>query len=163
TTAAPSVPNRQASGTVRLGSSTASEAWAADSMPRKAHRVRGIALPMASEIGRLFGFQAAASTSGLNQNQPMMLKPATGMITPQTVIAPILPVMPGPPKLATVVSQSKPTVPMNSGMAPLPSQGTNDVMYPTAEMATATLAMASERKYRYEHRKNPDLACASSV
>src|SRR3990167_8389957 len=130
-------------------------------MPRKAHSVRGIALLMASEMGSSLGFHAAASTSGLNQNQPMMHKPATGMMTPHTVIAPILPVMPGPPKLATVVNQSKPTVPMNNGMAPLPSHGRNDVMYPTAEMATATLAMASERKYRYEQRKNPDLACAS--
>jgi hypothetical protein len=34
-----------------------------------------------------------------------------------------------------------------------PSHGRNDVMYPTAEMATATLAMASERKYRYEEEK----------
>ena len=87
-----------------------------------------MALLMASEIGRLLGFQAAISTSGLNQNQPMMLNPATGTITPHTVSAPILPVMRGPPKLATVVNQSRPTVPTNRGMAPLPSQGTNEVM-----------------------------------
>ncbi len=87
-------------------------------MPRNAHRVKGMALLTASEIGRLLGFQAAASTSGLNQNQPMMHRPATGMITPQTVTAPILPVMLGPPKLARVVNQSRPTVPMNNGMAP---------------------------------------------
>jgi hypothetical protein len=42
----------------------------------------------------------------LNQNQPMIERPATGMMTPQTVIAPILPVMLGPPKFATVVSQT---------------------------------------------------------
>ncbi|MNN87196.1 hypothetical protein D3C81_2047140 [compost metagenome] len=64
----------------------------------------------------------------MNQNQPMMLSPATGMMTPQTVIAPILPVMFGPPKLATMVSQISPTVPMNSGTAPVPNQGTNAVM-----------------------------------
>ncbi|MNG23501.1 hypothetical protein D3C84_1081140 [compost metagenome] len=57
-----------------------------------------------------------------------MLKPATGMMTPHTVIAPILPVMFGPPKLATMVSQINPAVPMNSAMAPLPSQGMNAVM-----------------------------------
>ncbi|MCY1182864.1 hypothetical protein D9M73_234430 [compost metagenome] len=83
---------------------------------------------MDSEIGRSLGFQAATSTSGLNQNQPMMQRPATGMITPQTVKAPILPVMPGPPKLAKVVSQISPMVPMHNGMAPLPSQGKKAVM-----------------------------------
>ncbi|MNR55603.1 hypothetical protein D3C85_1760110 [compost metagenome] len=57
----------------------------------------------------------------------MMLRPATGMITPQTVTEPILPVMLGPPKLASVVIHNRPTVPMNSGMAPLPSQGKNEV------------------------------------
>ena len=34
------------------------------------------------------------------------------MITPQTVTEPILPVTPGPPKLATVVSQSSAITPM---------------------------------------------------
>ncbi|MNC57091.1 hypothetical protein D3C75_1067300 [compost metagenome] len=97
-------------------------------MPRNAHRVKGMVLLTASEIGKLFGFQAAVSTSGLNQNQPMIHRPATGMITPQTVIAPILPVMPGPPKLARVVTQIRPIVPMNNGMAPLPSHGRNSVM-----------------------------------
>ena len=42
----------------------------------------------------------------LNQNQPMKRARPTGMMTPQTVIEPILPVMLGPPKLATVVSHS---------------------------------------------------------
>jgi hypothetical protein len=36
----------------------------------------------------------------------MIDRPATGMITPHTVIEPILPVIDGPPKLASVVSQS---------------------------------------------------------
>ena len=52
-----------------------------------------------------FGFHAARRRSPLNQNQPITERPATGMITPQTVTAPILPVSEGPPKLATVVSQ----------------------------------------------------------
>ncbi|MNG18457.1 hypothetical protein D3C84_1025250 [compost metagenome] len=64
----------------------------------------------------------------MNQNQPMMLRPATGMITPHTVTAPILPVMPGPPKLAMMVIQISAMVPMHSGMAPEPSQGTKAVM-----------------------------------
>ncbi|MNP57653.1 hypothetical protein D3C76_1524980 [compost metagenome] len=103
-------------------------AWAADSMPRNAHRVRGMALPMASEIGSWLGFQAAMRISGLNQYQPKMLKPATGMITPHTVKAPILPVIFGPPKLASVVSQISVIVPTHSGNAPVPSQGTKAVM-----------------------------------
>ena len=52
-----------------------------------------------------FGFHASMNTPPLNQNQPMTDRPATGMITPQTVTEPILPVSDGPPKLATVVSQ----------------------------------------------------------
>ncbi|MNX69541.1 hypothetical protein D3C86_1007610 [compost metagenome] len=50
------------------------------------------------------------------------------MITPHTVNAPILPVMPGPPKLAKVVNQINPMVPTHKGMAPVPSQGTKAVM-----------------------------------
>ena len=45
-TAAPSVPNMQASGTLRLGFSTASEFCAADSMPRKAQSVSAMLEPM---------------------------------------------------------------------------------------------------------------------
>ena len=55
-----------------------------------------------------FGFQAAAKVAPLNQNQPAMEMKPTGRITPQTVTEPILPVRLGPPKLATVVSHSKP-------------------------------------------------------
>src|SRR5689334_14040709 len=103
-TAAPKVPNRQASGTSRFGFSTAEEFCAADSMPRKAQRVSAMLEPMPSARLRPFGFHAAAKVAELNQNQPMIDNPATGMITPHTVIAPIFPVMLGPPKLATVVS-----------------------------------------------------------
>ena len=52
------------------------------------------------------GFQASAKIEPLNQNQPMIESAPTGSRTPQTVTAPIFPVMLGPPKLATVVSQS---------------------------------------------------------
>ncbi|MNZ98676.1 hypothetical protein D3C78_1179710 [compost metagenome] len=44
---------------------------------------------------------------GLNQNQPKVDTPTTGRITPQTVMPPILPVMPAPPKLAMVVIHSR--------------------------------------------------------
>src|ERR1700704_1614557 len=104
-TAAPSVPNRQASGTSRFGFSTASEFCAADSMPRNAHSVSAIEEPMPSSRFMFLGFHAAEKVAGLNQIQPMIDRPATGMITPHTVTAPILPVTDGPPKLAAVVSQ----------------------------------------------------------
>src|SRR6185295_3739113 len=103
-TAAPSVPNRQARGTSRLGFSTASEFCAADSMPRKAHSVSAMLEPMPSPSDRPCGFQAAAKVSELNQNQPMIDSEPTGMMTPQTVIEPIFPVTLAPPKLAKVVS-----------------------------------------------------------
>ncbi|MNP67683.1 hypothetical protein D3C76_1635420 [compost metagenome] len=85
-------------------------------------------MPMASEIARLLGFQAASNSLASNQNQPMILRPATGMITPHTVKAPILPVMLGPPKLAMMVIQISATVPTNSGMAPPLSQGRKALM-----------------------------------
>src|SRR6516165_1623161 len=112
-TAAPSVPNMQASGTLRLGFSTASEFCAADSMPRNAHRVSDMLEPM--PLARLspFGFQAAAKVSGLNHSQPMTDKRPTGMMTPQTVTLPMRPVRLGPPKLATVVSQRRTMTPMH--------------------------------------------------
>jgi hypothetical protein len=95
------VPNRQASGTSRLGFSTASEFCAADSMPRKAQSVSEMLEPMPAPSDSPCGFQAAAKVSLLNQNQPMNDSAPTGMITPQTVIEPILPVTLGPPKFAT--------------------------------------------------------------
>ncbi len=62
--------------------------------------------PMPSPSDMPCGFHAAAKVSELNQNQPMNDSAPTGMMTPQTVIEPILPVTPGPPKFATVVSHS---------------------------------------------------------
>ena len=62
-TAAPSVPNMQASGTLRFGFSTAAEFCAADSMPRKAHSVSEMLEPMPCAMLRPCGFQAAANVS----------------------------------------------------------------------------------------------------
>src|SRR6476661_4066902 len=104
-TAAPSVPSRQASGTFLFGFSTASEFCAADSMPRNAHSVSAMLELMPLPRLSPCGFHASLKVEDLTQNQPISDRPATGMITPHTVIAPILPVMLGPPKLATVVSQ----------------------------------------------------------
>ena len=84
-TAAPSVPNMQASGTLRFGFSTAAEFCAADSMPRNAHSVSEMLDPMPSTRLRPCGFQAAANVSRLNQNQPMSESSPTGRMTPQTV------------------------------------------------------------------------------
>ena len=114
----------QASGTFFFGFSTASEFCAADSMPRKAHSVSAMLEPRPSPRLMPFGFQACMKTSPLNQNQPMTESPATGMITPQTVIAPILPVIEGPPKLASVVSQSNPITLMQVaiGVADMPGK-----------------------------------------
>ena len=89
-TAAPSVPNMQASGTSRFGFSTASEFWAADSMPRKAHSVSAMLEPMPAPRLMPWGFQAAENVAPLNQNQPMIESAPTGMITPHTVTEPIL-------------------------------------------------------------------------
>src|SRR5678815_2610650 len=111
-TAAPSVPNRQASGTFFFGFSTAAEFCAADSMPRNAHNVSATLEPMPCARLSPCGFHAAAKVSLLNQNQPRNEMNPTGMITPQTVIEPIFPVSPGPPKLATVVSHKRPITPM---------------------------------------------------
>src|SRR5687767_14201493 len=97
-TAAPSVPNRQASGTSRLGFSTAAEFCAADSMPRNAHKVSEMLEPRPCPIVRPCGFQAAPKVSALNQNQPIMDRAPTGMMTPHTVIEPMRPVTLGPPK-----------------------------------------------------------------
>src|SRR5215510_14700334 len=99
-TAAPSVPNMQARGTFFFGFSTAEEFWAADSMPRNAHNVSAMLDPIHWPSERPCGFHAAAKVSLLNQNQPMMQSAPTGMMTPQTVTEPILPVTLGPPKLA---------------------------------------------------------------
>ena len=94
----------QASGTSRLGFSTASEFCAADSMPRKAQSVSAMLEPM--PLARLSpcGFQACAKVSRLNHSQPMTESSPTGMMTPHTVMEPMRPVTRGPPKFATVVS-----------------------------------------------------------
>ena len=79
----------QASGTSRLGFSTAEAFCEADSMPRKAHSVSEMLEPMPWTMLRPFGFQAAANVSPLNQNQPRKAMKPTGRITPQTVTEPI--------------------------------------------------------------------------
>src|SRR4051812_27083611 len=122
-TAAPSVPNMQASGTSRFGFSTAAEFCAADSMPRKAQSVSEIEDPMPSSRLIPFGFQAAEKISGLNQNQPMSESSPTGRITPQTVTEPSLPVSEGPPKLATVVIQMSAITPRQVAIGVDLSQG----------------------------------------
>src|SRR5690349_21238379 len=123
-TAAPSVPKRQASGTFFFGFSTASEFCAADSIPRKAHRVSEMLEPMPSPRLRPCGFQAALKVSLLNQNQPMIESIPTGRMTPHTVTEPILPVRLGPPKFATVVSHRRPITLMQVaiGVADMPGK-----------------------------------------
>src|SRR3979411_1202301 len=143
----------QASGTSRLGFSTAAEFCAADSIPRKAHSVSEMLDPIPSNKLSPFGFQAAAKISGLNQNQPISESRPTGMITPQTVTAPMRPVTPGPPKFATVVSQSSPTTPMQVALGVDDNQGANADTCPPAELAIATLTIARDKKYRKNTRK----------
>src|SRR6516225_4353201 len=123
--AAPRVPNMQASGTSRFGFSTAAEFCAADSMPRNAHRVSEMLEPIPSIRLSPLGFQAAANMAGWNQNQPMIDRAPTGAITPQTVTEPIPPVTLGPPKFATVVSQSNPITPTQVLIGVDESQGIN--------------------------------------
>src|SRR4029079_11497239 len=106
--AAPSVPNMHARGTSRLGFSTAAEFCAADSIPRNAHRVSAMLEPIPWARLMPCGFHAAANVSLLNQNHPMIESSPTGMMTPQTVMEPIRPVRPGPPKFATVVNHRRP-------------------------------------------------------
>src|SRR4030095_16310989 len=122
-TAAPKVPNRHASGTSRFGFSTAAEFCAADSMPRKAQSVSEMLEPMPCTKVRPCGFQAAANVSELNHHHPMIESAPTGMMTPQTVIDPMRPVMLGPPKFATVVSHSNAITPMQVAIGADPSHG----------------------------------------
>src|SRR5688572_8681950 len=126
-TAAPSVPNMQASGTSRFGFSTAAEFCAADSMPRKAHSVSEMLEPMPAPMLSPWGFHAAANVAPLNQNQPMMHRAPTGMITPHTVTEPILPVTLGPPKFANVVSHSSTITPTQVASGVEDSHGMNAV------------------------------------
>ena len=85
----------QARGTFFFGFSTAAEFCAADSMPRKAHRVSEMLEPMPFARLSPWGFQAAAKVALLNQNQPNSESRPTGMSTPQTVTEPMRPVMEG--------------------------------------------------------------------
>src|SRR3954454_532230 len=126
TTAAPKVPNMQASGTSRFGFSTAEEFCAADSIPRKAQRVSEMLEPMPAPMLRPGGFHAAAKVSLLNQNQPMMHSAPTGRMTPHTVMEPMRPVTLGPPKFAKVVSHSRPITPMQVETGVDASHGKND-------------------------------------
>ncbi|MNV58684.1 hypothetical protein D3C71_1510710 [compost metagenome] len=92
---------------MRSGFSTASVLAQADSRPRKAHRVIATEAPAASNQPLSWGFQPAAYTLLSNQNQPTVETSTTGAITPQTVTAPIRPVMLAPPKLAKVVIHNR--------------------------------------------------------
>src|SRR5690242_13886256 len=125
-TAAPSVPNMHASGTSRLGFSTAAEFCAADSMPRNAQSVSAMLEPMPSPRLMPCGFQAAEKVSPLNQNQPITDNIPTGIMTPHTVTDPMRPVIAGPPKLATVVIHNNAITPMQVAMGVDESQGKND-------------------------------------
>src|SRR5947208_1934898 len=138
----------QASGTSRLGFSTAEEFCAADSMPRKAQSVSEMLEPMPPSSVMPFGFHAAAKVSLLNQNQPKIESRPTGMITPHTEIDPIRPVSFGPPKFASVVTQRSAITPTQVATGVDLSHGMNTARYPTAEMAIATLPIANDRKYR---------------
>ncbi len=68
------------------------------------------------------------------------------MITPHTVTEPMRPVIEGPPKLATVVSQSSAITPMQVAIGVAVSAGENDARYPSAEIAMATFPIARDRK-----------------
>src|SRR6185295_12749288 len=123
--AAPSVPSRQASGTLRFGFSTAAEFCAADSMPRNAHSVSAMLDPIPAPRLMPFGFQAALNVAGENQSQPAIERRPTGRITPQTVIEPMRPVIFGPPKFAIVVIHSSAMTPMHVATGVDESHGMN--------------------------------------
>src|SRR6478672_5121070 len=132
-TAAPSVPIMQASGTFFFGFSTASEFCAADSIPRNAHNVSEMLDPMPWPMLSFCGFQASLKVVPLNQNQPMIDSPATG------------------------INQIRRMTPMQVAIGADDNQGKNAARYPTAEIAMATLPMASDTKYRKNVRKYPSL------
>ena len=124
-TPAPNVPNRHASGTLRFGFSTAAEFCAADSIPRNAHKVSEMLDPIPAPRLSPWGFHAAENVAPLNQNQPMIESRPTGRMTPHTVMAPMRPVTAGPPKFATVVSQSSAITPRQVAIGAEESQGMN--------------------------------------
>ena len=142
--AAPSVPSMQASGTLRLGFSTALEFCAADSIPRNAHNVSAMLELMPWAIPRPCGFHAAPNVAGLNQNQPNSERNPTGTITPHTVTEPIRPVIFGPPKFAMVVIHNSTMTPMHVAIGVDESHGKNAARYPTAEIAIATLPIGED-------------------
>ncbi len=74
---------------------------------------------------RPFGFHASANVEPLNQNQPKSAMKPTGRMTPQTVTEPMRPVSFGPPKFATVVSQSSAITPMQVAVGVAVSPGKN--------------------------------------
>src|SRR5687767_4711536 len=156
-TAAPAVPNRHAKGTSRFGFSTAAEFCAADSSPRNAQSVSAILDPIPSPQLMPFGFHAAANVAGSNHTQPITEISPTGRMMPQTVMAPIRPVSAGPPKLAIVVSQSRPIAARQVASGVDDNEGMNAERYPTPEIATATFAIAIDRKYKKNTWKYPDL------
>ena len=94
----------QASGTSRLGFSTASEFCAANSMPRNAQRVSEILEPMPCASVSPLRIPGGGEGLAAEPEPADERDRPTGMITPQTVIEPMRPVMRGPPKFATVVS-----------------------------------------------------------
>src|SRR5437764_11592826 len=137
-----------ASGTLRFGFSTALEFCAADSIPRNAHSVSAMLDPMPCPSDSPVGFHAAENVDDLNHSQPITESRPTGRMTPNTVTEPKRPVIFGPPKFAIVVTQSSAMTPTHVATGVEDSQGKNAARYPTAEMAIATLPIASDRKYR---------------
>src|SRR5687768_10032478 len=129
-TAAPTVPSMHANGTSRFGFSTAAEFCAADSSPRNAQSVSAMLERTPSTQLMPFGFHAAANVAESNQNQPMIERSPTGRMTPQTLTAPIRPVTAGPPKLATVVSQSRATAARQVVSGVADNEGMNTERYP---------------------------------
>src|SRR4029450_1452248 len=117
-------------------------------MPRNAHSVSAMLDPSPAPMLIPCGFHAAANVLDLNQNHPMKERRPTGRMTPHTVMDPIFPVTLGPPKFATVVSQISPMTPIVVAIGVEDSHGKKAARYPTAEIAIATLPMASDRKYR---------------
>src|SRR5690606_1906572 len=95
----------------------------ADSSPRKAHSVMALEEPTAAKTGTWCGFQELTYSVGLNQNEPMMHIPTTGIMTPQTVILLTSPVQRATPKLATVQIHTTPMVasPICTGVSATPN------------------------------------------
>ena len=77
----------------------------------------------------------------------------TGMMTPQTVTEPMRPVQLGPPKFATVVSQSSAITPMQVATGVDESQGKNAARYPTAEMRDRNVSDRQRQKVEKEHEE----------